>query len=415
MPDTLTPNPIVPPDDPSWSADDCSCISRFSLRWHRMHCRHYRRGDCDCAANLRGTDFHDHNCPQYVAPSGDVECEQCGYDFPARGWESSSGEFMLDGRWFASRDRDICDACLLSRFCSDCDCECMDCRCEFDGCRSCECGIRDDDDAAHLHDYGFKPCPNFYGAGPLHLGIELEVGSDYELPETIYGGVGRQDELLYCKSDSSVEGVEIVSHPMSFAWFNENFPFRMFRPYSPESQHGISRHQPAGHGIHVHVSRSGFKSTSHVYKWLLLWYRNEPAITSLARRDPSHWGSFYKPSADHVVCKAVGHDKHGYRYSGDRYEAINANNADTFEVRVFRSTWDETEFRAAVELVHASVIYAEHLDSNKVLKGHGLDFQSFANWVARRPEYGHLLSEIERLELANITRVNGDQMTLIPA
>lgn len=293
---------------------------------------------------------------------------------------------------------------------------CVDCSQYFDPsregshsqCQSClEIETEDDDEddswgggSQYVHSYSHRPSPNFRAidddpdAGKLYLGIELEVPTDEpsDLARSIYDGPGDSETLLYCKEDSSINGVEIVTHPITHAFFNESFPFEMFNRDSEQSGMLRSRRPGSGYGLHVHVSRNGFKSEAHSLKWMLLMYRNETQVTQLARRTPNQWTSF----KDKDKCAAKAKRSRPSDYYGDRYVAINATNRDTYEVRVFQSTWSEQEFRAAVDLCHAGVTYTRGLTAHDALRG-GLEWPAFRQWLDGRDEYKSLIAEIDRV------------------
>lgn len=243
-----------------------------------------------------------------------------------------------------------------------------------------------------VHDYSYRPRPNFLKLpddpdNGLYFGFELEVGTDEpgELAERLYHSHGAEESVLYCKHDGSVDGVEIVSHPMTHGYFSERFPFAMFT----DRQLSVDEVQPIGHGLHVHVSRSGFKSQAHVMRWLLLIYKNSAEIERLARRKSAEWAGF----TDGHRC---GRKAKGSR-TGERYVAVNANNRDTLEVRVFRSTWKEQELRAALDFMHASVIYTRTLTAHDVIRDNGPSWSRFRRWVAEREQYAALDRELARV------------------
>lgn len=288
--------------------------------------------------------------------------------------------------------------------------------------------IEDDDEAVRgaplVHSYSYTPDLNFLKvageAEALFLGFELEVptSSYQELSQAVYDSAGQAEEVLYCKEDGSIDGVEIVSHPMTHAYLRESFDFSMLSRTSDAGQY--LRGTPGdGYGLHVHVSRKGFRNEAHALRWLLLIYRNESLVECVARRSSEQWAGFkdseacrrkagMKPTKKEIAAHRANLVSNGYddydadfytnrwvesanRYNGDRYVAVNANNEHTYEVRVFRSTWDETEFRAAVDFVHASVIYTRNLRAREALRG-GLTAGAFVAWLQDKPEYASLVT-----------------------
>jgi hypothetical protein len=259
-----------------------------------------------------------------------------------------------------------------------------------DGCG--DCGYMDCDecnpstDIIHYHDY--RPDPIFHGDGPLYLGMELEVeaarytrADDAEYLQSAMG------ELVYLKEDGSIDyGFEIVTHPMSYSWAMENFPWEVL---SALKSRGCSVNRRVG--IHVHVSRAAFGGESHMYRWMKFVYRNAPQVRRLARRNSTEWASFdpyYRAQVKDYV-------KGG---KGDRYQAINPNNTDTLEVRVFASSLKPNEVKAALAFVAATVEYTRGLDSQKIIQGRGWAWDAFVEWLRVHDEYAPLLTELEALE-----------------
>lgn len=268
----------------------------------------------------------------------------------------------------------------------------------------------DDDDGPsdYVHGYSYRPSVQFKAheseANPnLFFGFELEVPTDEpnEVAEVLYNGVGDSENLLYCKEDGSIQGVEIVSHPMTHKYFRECFPFDMFKARREPTTLLRRREPPEGYGLHVHVSRAGFDDEAHVLRWLLLIYRNQDAMEALSRRTAAQWANFQdygrcEEKARNITRDRYSGDTYPY-YEGERYVAVNAQNRDTFEIRVFRSTWNEQQFRAAIDFAHASVEYTRTLTGESVTQGDGLSFTRFRAWAAEREEYASLTAELDKV------------------
>jgi hypothetical protein len=234
---------------------------------------------------------------------------------------------------------------------------------------------------SRIHDYSYKPDPDFYGVGPLFLGVELEVSvPDYLISRAADLCDERLGRLAYLKEDSSVDGFEIVTHPMSHAYATESFPWHMLRELDDL---GASADDA---GLHVHVSRAGFRDSAHVYRWLKLLYRNAEHVTAIARRDSGEWAAWSGNDRMRAKDYAKG------RRNGARYSAVNVQNRETFEVRVFASTLDTDELRAALDLVAASVEYTRGLTVADITHGDGWTWDAFVTWADQRPEYAALVA-----------------------
>jgi hypothetical protein len=294
---------------------------------------------------------------------GSSICQPCQRDWY---WQCSGCE-----GW----NRDGYD-CANGCCCDDCDCD--DCR--------------DDDDPAEfgglVHDYYYKPRPVFHGAGPLFLGPEIEIETPYcaeeECARIAHSFLG---SLGYLKAESSIgNGFEIVTHPMSYAWAMANFPWPMLTELR---QSGCRVSDSTG--MHVHLSRAGFSSTCHTYRWMKFIYRNQQQVTTVARRRSHEWAAFTDSDRKAVKDYAKG-------ACGNRYRAINTNNDDTFELRIFASSLDPREVRAALGFAAASVEYTRDLTVDKIANGGGWAWPAFVAWLAQRPAYRPLRQQLEALQ-----------------
>jgi hypothetical protein len=269
--------------------------------------------------------------------------------------------------------RDCANEC-----CSD-DCDCSDCRNDDD----------DDDRGGLVYDYYYKPSPVFHGTGPLFLGPEIEIETpsrDWDCAEIAHSYLG---SLGYLKNDTSIgHGFEIVTHPMSYRWAIAHFPWPMLARLREEGCYAGDRT-----GIHVHVSRAGFSSPCHAYRWMKFLYRNQHHVTAVARRSCPQWAAFTDDDRKAVKDYAKG-------ACGDRYRAINTNNTDTFELRIFASSLNPDEVQAALAFTAASVDYTRDLTVTSIAHHGGWSWHAFVDWLAARPSYQPLTTQMEALACA---------------
>ncbi|GIF47504.1 hypothetical protein Afe04nite_20430 [Asanoa ferruginea] len=295
-----------------------------------------------------------------------------------------------------ARGSRICDTCLDSFYwrCDSCDGWNRDgdrCgnHCQEDPDDSCDCGYcsdcSPDDDRYPVHSYDYKPRPIFRGTGPLFLGAEIEI----ETPYNAYNSSAKLaanhlGDLGYLKNDSSIgHGFEIVTHPMSYRWAIANFPWQMLTDLAAA---GCDTTDATG--IHVHLSRAGFTSPCHTYRWMKFIYRNQRHVTRLAGRSSEQWAAFtsYDRSAAKDYAKGA---------CSERYRAINTGNPDTFELRVFASSLDPAQVQAVLGFAAASVEYTRSLQAHDIVTRNGWEWPSFTGWLDQRPDYQPLLDRIE--------------------
>jgi hypothetical protein len=232
----------------------------------------------------------------------------------------------------------------------------------------------------------------------LYLGFEVEMTSDLTLHETdLVKAHGEAGKLLYLKSDGSVAGFEMVSHPMTWKWARDNFHWELI----DELIAAGASVRASENGLHVHVSRAGFKDEAHTYRWMKLWYRNANNVIELAGRSGGEWGAFHGGQREiqgkHLKTRAkLRHNgrlgREEYLERGTRYDVLNLVNDKTIEVRIFAAPESTAEFRARIELVVATVEYTRNLTTKQVKAG-AWKWASFRSWLSgQAEEYPNLVA-----------------------
>ena len=254
-----------------------------------------------------------------------------------------------------------------------------------------------DEDGSHLiNSYSYKPRPYFFGTATYHMGFELEVESDgnsiRDGAEVVSNALG---ERIYLKEDGSLsQGFEIVTHPHSLNEYQQNFDWSALRQLR---RLGFRSWDTSTCGLHVHVSRTAFgfahkrseivKVQAHELRFMKLIYDNDRQISRLAGRTSSY-ATFEDKG------RLVSKVKHGNQENG-RYSAINSENSETLEVRVFRGSLKPERVLMALELVQCAVEYTRDLHvsaSNKALS-----WMMFTGYVgANASTYPHLFAAMEK-------------------
>lgn len=299
-------------------------------------------------------------------------------------------------------NRDISNGCDIGSNCSTCGFICYTCADDTYYCDSCDtrdcddsphssCGYSEDDDydsdsydnsGSGIRGYSYKPSPMFMGEGTAFLGLEIEIDAPARLANDV------NSSLIYCKEDGSVSrGFEMVTHPMTYEWAMANFPFeRLIHLVANGGNPGV-------HGLHIHISRTGFTDSEHVERWMRLFYGNETETVAIARRHSDQWASF---SDRHTIASKTG-------TRGNRYQFINNQNYETFEIRGFASTLVPQELQAAMGFVHAALEFTRGMTGtgegnpetpSGAIRNETLSWIEFATWVEGRPEYAPLWAEM---------------------
>ncbi len=237
--------------------------------------------------------------------------------------------------------------------------------CECEGCLESQASD------AGIESYGYKPTPRFRGSGSVFYGFELETESETRAVETARAVQSSEiADMFYCKEDGSLDcsGVEIVSHPASLAWWRDRAD-ALGDMLESVAISGARAWDRPHCGLHVHVSRAGFGSSSHLARFVWLMNRNEIDVRRVARRS----SSYAQFCAGGFTLKAKGW--------GGHFDAVNTTNADTVEVRVFRPSLRVGRVLASIELVDAMRIYTEGLTAHDVALG-ALDWGAFESYVS---------------------------------
>lgn len=261
-----------------------------------------------------------------------------------------------------------------------------------------------DREILQLGEYNDRVTPQFHGRARVYLGWELELEFPYNSSsytrERLNGLDPREAAtrvasnlapagLMYLKYDGSLgNGIEFVTHPMSYEWALKNYPWNMIDTLRDL----CGAYSTRGAGLHVHVNRSAFTDTTHAYRWLRIMWRMQRQIDAIARRRSNEWAAWNVHMRGQIKRIAKENER-----NMERYVAVNVQNQHTFEVRVFRSSCDPQQIKAALGLVNGTVEYTRSLTS-KQANEQGWQWEGFYRWVvAQGGLYQPLINESERL------------------
>ena len=291
-------------------------------------------------------------------------------------------------------------------------------------CRSCRADY-DSPSGASFVNYSYKPEPVFFGTGPMYLGVEHEM--DFNSPDQrrdVMELAARQNGLYYFKTDASLGqyGCEFITHPMGFDFAINDYPYEVVdemrrQDGDPESNAGI----------HIHMSRDGFTSAYHMWKFIHFHMANPLFVRKVAGR-MSHWAKFDTRPAQRRITKpgAVDMSLGGLpiydivrKYKGgaatnDRYLAINAQNAATIELRYFASTTDQAVLRGYFDYLKALYQYTlEAKVRNRQHPERSLSGLAFRKWAVESGDYPHFarLMELRTISMESLGPVEAAPFT----
>lgn len=235
-------------------------------------------------------------------------------------------------------------------------------------------------DSHHIiNDYDFKPYPEFYGKGHYFFGVELEV-KGYDC-QTIAQQVIKNEEV-YCKEDSSIGGgFEIVSHPCTLNYHLNNLQWENIMQICLDNNY--TSHDAGTCGLHVHISRDAFgekyeKREMNLAKFLYLFEKFWNEIKIFSRRTEAQideWASNYGlDTPENILEEAKG---------CGRYYAVNLENYNTIEVRIFRGTLKYNTFVASLQFCNLLISI---INKNSIKEIQQLQWKDIVEKATKYPE-----------------------------
>jgi hypothetical protein len=289
------------------------------------------------------------------------------------------------------------------------------------------CAENEDDDDGFIHNYSFKPSPNFLEddgtasfytpatghTKTLYMGFELETeltrptvvrgnsltpGAEHVL-STINKRIG-SDNVVYLKDDGSIShGFEIVSHPMTLGFAMNHFDWSGIEGLKGL---GYDAWKASSCGLHIHLSRDAFADYGHMMRFFLLILKNRQQLVQFAGRE-SHYAkfdmdAFFNAYHDYDSGKTVRGStlaSHAKQYStnNDRYTAINLQNNNTIELRFFRPSLLASTVKACLQFCDAAFNYTSEITLQQILQNQAIQFASFHSWVRFQGDKYRILDE----------------------
>jgi len=356
----------------------------------------------DCRIYCERCDNFDYeNGSRYVEGCG-TYCEVCAdnYTFWCERCEST----------YSDNDSSFEVSDIGVYWCEDC------CQNNANWCDSCDMYYRDGCDDCNgsrlINQYSYKPDPVFYGKdkNKLYFGIELEMEiRDGELNDSANYLMEMLGDFVYLKEDSSINsggyrGFEMVSHPASLEYFASNKNLWSALDYLKQV-HTARSWDAKSCGLHVHISRDGFRSGAHTHRFLSLIYKNSDKMMRLGGRKSTYakFNDVYKyDEFDRPYFTLADKVARPSNAMTERYSAVNTQNEHTLELRFFRGTMNPSGVLSAIQLAHATVEYTRDLTLSDVKMG-ALSWAWFADWIQANnglyPELYMRMSRVDKLTI----------------
>lgn len=320
--------------------------------------------------------------------------------------DCAEGAYMCDDCGEPTSEDDQVTVNYEYTYCTSCADDCRWCdSCEMHFTSSGDCDCESTRGNSRIMSYTYRPRAQFGWIletdGDLStvtarsrvpfMGFELEIeitdGNLSEILDTLdQSFAGR----AYYKHDGSLSnGFEIVTHPMTLAAHKElidwSFAEKLVRL-------GARSFRTETCGLHVHVSRSAFRTATHLALFQHMFTKNQSEMERLAGRSATSWARFSTMQGN--IVKSIK----GQVYR-DRYEAVNVTNSNTIEVRIFRGSIKRERILMALGLVDAVFHYTALLHSGALRNG-GISFSEFSGWVRKQEgKYDELIQYLDKFSL----------------
>lgn len=311
--------------------DHCSCCDDAVLEddlttvYTREYSRESREYCSSCIEKETFTcedcgDYHSDDLSQYhIQDTDTVICSGC-YEYNGYFYCNDCEEYYSDRSANYSDD---------GTFCNDC--------------------IGDHIKNENIKDYGYDPLNDLDFLGNpkdnLYLGLELEVYVSDDLNDTANTVSDLLEGYAILKEDGSIStmpGFEIVTAPCSLSIHREKIT--EFFSNNPD----IDTDDDINIGLHIHISR---KPISQLSIGKLLVFINDPdnqdGIIAIAGRSSNNWAKLSPKKITDI------------KKQTSRYEAVNLQNNDTIEFRIFASSVNPKLILARLEFVHSLTVWVK--------------------------------------------------------
>lgn len=233
----------------------------------------------------------------------------------------------------------------------------------------------------------------------LWFGVEVETENLGDRDSTITSSkallnrVNVNSEFIHLCRDGSLSsdrGVEIVTQPFSFDYWQENQ--NQFDDILKIRQDGFrSFHADSECGIHISLSKNAF-TNFQLFKFLMFFENNWNFIYKVSQRKQNS-------RAENHWCQRNGMELKIPRIAKDKshrgkYYAVNLGSPKRVEVRIFRGTLNKESFAKNIEFCHSLFWFTKSHPLNEMTFAHYFEFLMESK--SSRSDYPNIINFINR-------------------
>jgi len=219
-----------------------------------------------------------------------------------------------------------------------------------------------------LKNYSYKPIPDFYSSKedtkPLYMGIEIEltekerIDASLTLSSLLIQKHPKLKDWLYLKEDGSItHGFEIVSHPSTLEVYQEKIKLLS------NILTGTNLIENGSTGIHVHIDKK-YLTTNDIVKITMFVHMQKDLIKKIARRSDTRFSTYKTLFIKSLLEGTPEEKKEAENYTiknktNGRYEAVNFENNNTIELRMFHSSTEYYKIMSIIEFTYSLVHFVK--------------------------------------------------------
>ena len=307
-------------------------------------------------------------------------CENCGH-YVVNPYDTCNGDYVCSS---CAGEYSVCEGCgnLLNpddvycyhglSYCSDC----------YDDCKD-----------ALVYDYDYSPNYNYYRYKKetkemRFFGCEIETTCDS------VGNVVSDEEFVYAKYDSSIlenghKAAEFVTHPATLKYWHKGEESAYFLD---KLQENASVNNSCG--MHIHVSKNSL-NTEQIEKAILFISNNyQELVVGFCGRELDQVERYAQDNLKAIdgVKSKVKKAEIDANYSECRYVAVNTQNYNTVEFRIFASTVCSNKILSNIEFVDCLLEYCGSSSYTQVYKSGIKDLYKYAQQY--NTKYPYLVEEL---------------------
>lgn len=304
----------------------------------------------------------------YIEDTEEYVCDDCA--------EVNYYQCMDCGRWYSgngvatdSEGQHLCEECYCNNYytCNHCGCFVRDDDCYWDETRDepyCEYCYNTEIRNQFINSYHSNSNwtvhyteseRDDYMSDKLTLGLEIEVAGDTDYAEGFMDCV--DNDLIYLERDSSVEGFEIITQPMTRKYATELFTDKISKGFKFLKENNFKGHNEGGIHIHVGLPYDNLDFISCVFKLKKLLYNLSPNMQSLLLLISQRKSDNLRQWSDNKYNKLTLQD---CMLQSNRYELLNLDGRTrTLEFRMFNSNLRTERIMKNIEVVLSLLDYVE--------------------------------------------------------